>query len=152
MEIRIDDLSGTEVQALLSEHLKSMHEVSPAESVHALDVGELRQSDITFWSVWAGTALAGCGALKELNKEHGEVKSMRTSAHFLGKGVATRLLSHLIQEARRRGYRRLSLETGSMAYFLPARNLYEKFGFRECAPFADYIEDPNSTFMTLDVF
>ena len=151
MEIKVDDLKGADVQALLAEHLECMYRVSPPESVHALDLAALRQPDVTFWSIWIGPALAGCGALKELNVEHGEIKSMRTASALRGKGVASMLLQHLIQEAKGRGYRRLSLETGPMDYFLPARKLYEKFGFVVCGPFADYKKDPNSTFMSLSL-
>ena len=134
--------------AMLAEHLRAMSDVSPPESTHALNADELRKSDVTVWSVWEGSELAGCGALKELDAGHGEVKFMRTAASRLGKGVASTLLRHIIAEAKRRGYRRLSLETGSMAYFEPARGLYRKFGFTECPPFGDYRRDPNSVFMT----
>jgi len=151
MEIKVDDLKGAEIQALLAEHLECMYRVSPPESVHALDVAALCQPEVTFWSIWIGPLLAGCGALKELNGEHGEIKSMRTASALLGKGVASRLLHHLIKEAKVRGYRRLSLETGSMDYFVPARKLYEKFGFIVCGPFDGYKEDPNSTFMSLSL-
>jgi len=151
MEIKRDDLSGPEVQALIGEHLKGMFEHSPPESVHALDLDGLRQPEITFWSAWEGDRLAGCGALKELDPEHGEVKSMRTSSAFLRRGVATRMLEHIIAEAKRRGYRRLSLETGSMEAFEPARQLYVRHGFEYCGPFADYAEDPNSAFMTKEL-
>ena len=148
LEIRTDDLRGPEIIALLEEHLRMMYVVSPPESVHALDLGRLRQPDITFWTAWEGARLAGCGALKELSKEHGEIKSMRTAESHLRKGVASKLMRHMLEEARRRGYRRLSLETGSMSYFEPARRLYASFGFAECGPFEGYVEDPNSTFMT----
>ena len=148
LEIRTDDLRGPEIIALLEEHLRMMYVVSPPESVHALDLGRLRQPDITFWTAWDGARLAGCGALKELGKEHGEIKSMRTVESHLRKGVASKLLRHMLEEARKRGYRRLSLETGSMSYFEPARRLYASFGFAECGPFEGYAEDPNSIFMT----
>ncbi|GIO12671.1 putative N-acetyltransferase YsnE [Cohnella xylanilytica] len=151
MEIKRDDLTGPEVQALIGEHLQGMFEHSPPESVHALDLDGLRKPEITFWSAWEGDRLAGCGALKELDPEHGEVKSMRTSSAFLRRGVASRMLEHIIREAKRRGYRRLSLETGSMEAFVPARNLYARFGFEYCGPFADYAEDPNSVFMTKEL-
>ena len=151
MEIKRDDLTGPEVQALIGEHLQGMFEHSPPESVHALDLDGLRKPEITFWSAWEGDRLAGCGALKELDPEHGEVKSMRTSSAFLRRGVASRMLEHIIGEAKRRGYRRLSLETGSMEAFVPARNLYARFGFEYCGPFADYAEDPNSVFMTKEL-
>jgi len=148
MEIKIDDLTGTEVIALISEHLQSMLEHSPPESVHALNLEGLKAPEITFWSAWEQGELLGCGALKELERHHGEIKSMRTSTKHLRKGVASRMLTNIIEEAKQRGYRRLSLETGSMEAFEPARKLYEQFGFAYCSPFADYIEDPNSVFMT----
>ena len=150
-EIRIDDLQGPEITELLTEHLRCMFEVSPPESVHALNLDGLRKPEVTFWSVWKDGALAGCGALKQLNAEHGEIKSMRTAGSHLRQGVGSFVLQHIISEAKRRGYRRLSLETGSMEYFRPAHALYQKFGFTECAPFADYCEDPNSLFMTREV-
>ncbi len=149
MNIRLDDLSEPAVQALLAEHLESMYQLSPPESVHALDIEALRRPEITFWTAWAGNELLGCGALKELDRFHGEVKSMRTSLVHRRKGVARKILTRIIEEARKRSYVRLSLETGSAQAFEPARRLYESFGFTYCAPFADYIEDPNSVFMTL---
>jgi putative acetyltransferase len=148
MEIRLDDLTGPEIIELLEEHLRCMAMISPPESRHALDLDGLRKPGITFWSIWNGPELAGCGALKELDKEHGEVKSMRTAYAYRGRGVGSEMLRHIIEEGNRRGYRRLSLETGSMKYFDPARRLYAKFGFKPCAPFATYREDPNSVFMT----
>lgn len=151
MDIKIDDLSGAEIHELLHEHLRNMREITPPESVHALDIEGLRRPEITFWTVWENEDLMGCGALKELDSMHGEIKSMRTSSRHLRKGVARSLLGHIIEEARRRGYRRLSLETGSMKEFEPARRLYAAFGFRDCGPFADYVEDPNSVFMTREL-
>jgi putative acetyltransferase len=148
MEIRLGGLDLPEVGKLLREHLRSLAQHSPPESVHALDLESLRQPVITFWSVWDGDALMGCGALKELDLRHGEIKSMRTSAKYLRQGVALRLLQHIFEEARRRAYHRLSLETGSMMAFAPARRLYAACSFTECAPFADYVPDPNSVFMT----
>ena len=148
MLIRVDDLSGPEIRALLEEHLRSMHELSPPESVHALDLAALRKPEITFWTAWSGDELLGCGALKALAPAHGEVKSMRTAPAKRRGGVGRAMLEHIIAEARARSYTRLSLETGSMDAFLPARRLYESFGFACCAPFADYTEDPNSVFMT----
>lgn len=150
-EIKLDDLSGPQIAELLDEHLRCMARVSPRKSRHALNLDELRAPDITFWSVWQGRELVGCGALKELDAEHGEIKSMRTAQGHLRKGVASMLLRHIISEAKRRGYRRLSLETGSMKYFESAHNLYRKFGFRSCPPFAGYREDPNSFFMTREL-
>ena len=148
MHIRVDDLSGPEIRALLEEHLRNMHELSPPESVHALDLDELRKPEITFWTAWTDSELLGCGALKELDVSHGEIKSMRTSSAHRRTGVARTILAHIIAEARQRSYARLSLETGSMQAFEPARSLYASFGFTYCSPFADYIEDPNSVFMT----
>ena len=148
MEIRKGGLELPEVSELLREHLRSLAQHSPPESMHALDLESLRQPAITFWSVWDGGALMGCGALKELDSGHGEIKSMRTAAKYLRRGVALRLLQHILDEAQRRAYRRLSLETGSMAAFAPARRLYAACGFTECAPFADYVPDPHSVFMT----
>jgi putative acetyltransferase len=151
MKIRIDDLKGPEIAALLEEHLQDMQATSPPESKHALDLGGLRQPEITFWTIWEGDLLAGCGALKELDPQHAEIKSMRTSRAFLRRGVASNVLSHIISEATGRGYKRLSLETGSMDYFKPAHKLYESFGFESCGPFADYKLDPNSIFMTKEL-
>ncbi|HEV2708143.1 MAG TPA: GNAT family N-acetyltransferase [Pyrinomonadaceae bacterium] len=151
MDIKIDDLSGSEIHELLQEHLRNMHLHSPPESVHALDIEALRSPEITFWTVWENGELLGCGALKELDSRHAEIKSMRTSARHLRKGVAKTLLQHIIDEARRRGYSRLSLETGSMEAFAPARQLYAGFGFTYCEPFADYVEDPYSVFMTREL-
>lgn len=150
MKIIEDDLSSADVVALLGEHLDDMAKHSPAESVHALDLSGLRAPDVTFWVVRdSHCALLGCGALKELDKTHGELKSMRTSSAHRRKGVASAILSHLIQEAAGRSYTQLSLETGSGAAFDPAHALYERFGFRFCGPFSDYVEDPFSRFMTL---
>jgi len=128
-----------------------MRRTSPPESCHVLDLAGLRRPDITFWTLWDGDRLAGCGALKELTPEHGEIKSMRTATSYQRTGVASRLMRHMIEEAKRRNYRRLSLETGSMAYFDAARALYASFGFVPCAPFGDYVEDPNSVFMAKDL-
>lgn len=148
MEIRRDDLAGAEIRALLAEHLRNMHELSPRESVHALDVSGLLRPEITFWTVWSNGELLGCGALKELASAHGEVKSMRTASAHRRKGVGRAMLEHIIAEARRRSYTRLSLETGSLPAFEPARRLYESYGFTYCPPFSDYTDDPNSVFLT----
>jgi putative acetyltransferase len=148
LRIVVDRLEGPEIIALLEEHLAEMRSVSPPESVHALDLPGLRKPDITFWTVWLGAELAGCGALKELQPGHGEIKSMRTARHLKRKGIAKRMLGHILDEAARRRYRRLSLETGSQPHFAPARSLYASFGFQPCGPFGDYREDPNSFFMT----
>ena len=151
MNIKIDDLSGSEIDELLQEHLRSVARHSPPESVHALDIEALRKPEITFWTVWENGELLGCGALKELDSQHAEIKSMRTSSLHLRKGIAKNLLNHILEEARRRGYSRLSLETGSMEAFEPARKLYANFGFTYCEPFADYLEDPYSVFMTREL-
>lgn len=148
MEIRKDDLSGTEIQQFLMLHLEKMHELSPPESVHALDLSGLSTPNVTVWSVWIEGELAGCGALKQIGASHGEIKSMRTAEKFIRQGVAANLLAHILQESRRRKYSRLSLETGSEAQFQPAQRLYERFGFEACEPFADYVDDPNSLFYT----
>jgi putative acetyltransferase len=149
MHIELDDLSHPEIHALLSEHLRNMYALSPPESVHALDLGRLRSPEITFWSVWEGTLLIGCGALKELDSLHGEIKSMRTPEALRRRGAGRAILNHIIAVARTRGYQRLSLETGSMEAFRPAQKLYESAGFRICGPFGEYREDPNSAYMTL---
>jgi putative acetyltransferase len=151
MRIIVDDLSGHDVHDLLREHMRNMHLHSPPESVHALDLDGLRQPEITFWTAWEGGELLGCGALKELDETHGEIKSMRTAAAHLRKGVGRRILQHILAEARRRGYRRVSLETGSGEAFQPAQRLYESFGFAYCGPFDGYVEDSFSVFMTLEL-
>ena len=149
MHIEIDDLTRPEIHALLNEHLQNMHELSPRESVHALDLDNLRKPGITFWSVWDGRVLLGCGALRQMDGTHGEVKSMRTPAAIRRRGAGRVILGHIIEVARSRSYQRLSLETGSQDAFVPAQALYESFGFVRCGPFGDYREDPNSVFMTL---
>lgn len=151
MEIREGGLDEPAVVRLLEEHLASMAVHSPPESVHALDVAGLKQPEIMFWSVWEAGELLGCGALKELDARHGEIKSMRTADGHLRKGVARRLLVYIILEARRRGYERLSLETGAMEAFVPARELYARFGFEPCEPFGEYVPDRYSVFMTRNV-
>ncbi|HSG91955.1 MAG TPA: GNAT family N-acetyltransferase [Pseudomonadales bacterium] len=150
-EIRPDDLRGPQIAALLAAHLDDMRATSPPESVHALDLDGLRVPEVSFWAVWAGAALAGCGAMKALGGGEGEIKSMRTAPAFRRRGVAALMLHHLIDEGRARGYACLRLETGSMAFFAPARQLYARFGFRETGPFAAYRDDPNSVFMALDL-
>ena len=151
MDIRVDDLKSPEIIQLLRVHLQSVALHSPAESVHALDLDALRKPEVMFWSVWENSELMGCGAIKELDPRHGEIKSMRTASQHLRKGVAARLVGHILEESRRRFYQRLSLETGSIDTFAPARSLYAKFGFKPCGPFADYVEDPYSVFMTREV-
>ena len=148
MDIREDDLRGPAIAALLEEHLDHMHAITPPESVHALDLNALRRDpNITFFSVWDQEELLGCGALKELEGNAGEIKSMRTAEAHRRRGVAARILEHIIGFARGRGLAHLYLETGSMREFAAARSLYERYGFEYCPPFADYVEDPNSVFM-----
>lgn len=149
MNLEVDDLSRPAIHALLNEHLQSMYELSPPESVHALDLEKLRKPEITFWSAWEGPLLLGCGALKELDRTHGEVKSMRTPNAQRRRGAGRAILAHIVAAAKSRSYERLSLETGTMAAFKPAHRLYESFGFTYCGPFGEYVEDPNSVFMTL---
>jgi putative acetyltransferase len=151
MLIRRDDLQGPEVAELLRLHLAHMALHSPPESIHALDLAALRAPEITFWTAWEGADLLGCGALKQLDPRHGEIKSMHTAARFRRSGIAAAMVRHIVDEARHRAYRRLSLETGSMEGFAPARALYAGFGFVPCGPFADYVLDPHSTFMTLEL-
>ena len=148
MEIRTGGLDHPAVASLLQEHLQSMAQLSPPESVHALDLDALRKPQITFWSAWQDDELMGCGALKQLDAAHGEIKSMRTASRHRRKGVAAAMLEHILDEAQRRAYTQLSLETGSMQGFEPARALYARYGFESCGPFADYTDDPNSVFMT----
>lgn len=146
-----DDLSSPEIAELLADHLRDMQELSPPESVHALDLNELRREGITFWSIWLDHELVSCGALKDIDETHAEIKSMRTKPEWRGRGAAKAMLRHLLAEARGRGYTRVSLETGSMSAFEPARRLYESHGFEYCDPFNGYILDPHSVFMTLEL-
>ncbi|MFJ4209789.1 GNAT family N-acetyltransferase [Paenarthrobacter sp. NPDC089675] len=155
IRIDLDDPARPDVHALLSEHLADMFATSPAESVHALDHSALQHESITFWTAREDGVLLGCGALKvlgasgEADQGEAELKSMRTTSNARGRGVATMLLEHIVAEARKRGYGRVALETGTEDYFAPARRLYAKHGFTECPPFADYTLDPNSVFMEL---
>ena len=151
MHIETDDLTRPAVLALLSEHLTNMYELSPPESVHALDVSTLHRPDIAFWTVWDDGILLGCGALKELSSVHGEVKSMRTPMARRRRGAGRAILAHIIHVARERRYERLSLETGAMEAFRPAQKLYETAGFMYCGPFGSYEADPNSVFMSLEL-
>ncbi|MGW0249471.1 GNAT family N-acetyltransferase [Nocardia goodfellowii] len=148
LRISVDDLSGPDIAALLTQHLADMYANSPEDSVHALDLDELRKPEITFWAARAGDTLVGCTALKELDPTHGEIKSMRTATGHTGRGIAAALLTHLIAEARTRGYTRLSLETGTADFFAPALRLYQRHGFEPCGPFAGYTDDPHSIFLT----
>lgn len=153
--IRLDDLSDPRIAAFMEEHLQDMRATSPPESVHALDMNKLRQPEISFWTAWlnepGGPMLAATAAIKRLDAEHAELKSMRTAAVLRGRGLARRMLRHVLAEARQRGYRRLSLETGTQAFFEPARQLYASEGFVVCEPFGSYQLDPHSCFMTLEL-
>jgi putative acetyltransferase len=148
LRIVVDDLSGPRIAAFLEEHIQEMRSITPLESKHALDLDGLRRPEITFWSVVDGDSLVGCGAIKRLDAGHAEVKSMRIASTRRRGGIASLLLEHIIAEAKRMGFTRLSLETGSAGFFLPARKLYEKFGFTYCEPFADYRPSPHNVFMT----
>jgi len=148
LQIREGDPADQEVAHLLREHLEDMNEITPPESVHAFELERLRSPDVTFWSAWEDDQLLGCGALRELDSRSGEVKSMRTAETHRGRGVASKVLEHIINEAERRGYECLNLETGSMPEFAPARALYVRYGFELRGPFAEYTDDPNSVFMT----
>ena len=147
LTIRPDDLTDQRVLALLALHLDEMHQWSPACKVHALPPERLREPDVSFFSVWEGDELAAVGALKAIDDTHGELKSMRAAPAFRGKGVGEALLVHLIEEAVRRGYTWLGLETGGTKEFVPAVRLYEKHGFAECPAFGDYISDEFSVCM-----
>ena len=149
--IKLDDLMSPQIAELLADHLREMNEHSPPDSVHALDLENLRRPEITFWSIWDGEELVGCGALKELDEKHAEIKSMSTDPKYRGRGAGKLMLRHILDQVKQRGYQRLSLETGSMAAFEPARRLYAAHGFTPCGPFADYTLDPHSVFMTLEL-
>lgn len=151
LEIRVDDLSGDAVQALIARHLRGMHAHSPPESVHAFDIDKLRQPGVTFWSAWIGSEIAGMGALKRIDAVNGEIKSMRVADSYLGRGVGRALLGHIMAEAKAMGLSSLWLETGSTPAFDPAIGLYESEGFIRCGPFDGYVEDPFSMFMTREI-
>jgi putative acetyltransferase len=148
LHIRVDDLSGENTRALIAFHLSGMHDTSPPESVHALDIEGLRDPSITFWSAWIDGDLAGIGALKTMDAERGELKSMRVDDRFRGSGVGRAILHHIVAVARERGMKSLWLETGSPDEFVPAQRLYESEGFVRCGPFEGYTDDPFSVFMT----
>ena len=151
MRIAPDDPTSPDVRPLLEEHLRDMWATSPPESVHALDPGTLAGPDISFFTAREEGVVIGCGALKHLDSTHGELKSMRTSTDARGRGVASRVLEHLLLVARERGYERVSLETGAEDYFEAARRLYERYGFTTSAPFADYTDDPNSVYLSREL-
>ena len=151
IEIRTDDLSGDETRRLVAFHLAGMHDTSPPESVHALDIDALRDPSVSIWSAWIEGEIAGIGALKTLDEARGEVKSMRVSDRFRGSETGRALLRHIMAAARERGMTSLWLETGTTADFLAAQRLYESEGFTTCGPFADYALDPFSVFMTREL-
>ena len=151
LEILTDDLTGPEIAAFLEEHVSEMRSISPPESKHALDLTGLRKPEVTFWTATLDGRLVGCCALLELDEAHAEVKSMRVASDQRRCGIGQALVSHVIQVARARNYRRLSLETGAMPFFAPARRLYERCGFAPCGPFGAYKPDPNSVFLTMEL-
>ncbi|WP_243073883.1 GNAT family N-acetyltransferase [Microbacterium sp. SS28] len=151
IEILVDDVTSEATLRLIASHLDGMREYSPPESVHALDVGALRHPSITFWSAWIDGELAGIGALKAIDAQRGELKSMRVDDRFRGSGVGRALLRHIMAAARERGMTSLWLETGTTADFVPAQRLYASEGFTECAPFEGYAHDPFSLFMTREL-
>jgi putative acetyltransferase len=151
MRIIDGDFTDARVLDLLHIHLTKSRANSAPGSAHALDVAGLQAPGISFWTMWESDTLLGCGALKRLSAGHGEVKSMHTAETVRRKGIGSTMLRHIIAQARSRGMARLSLETGSWDFFRPARALYSRHGFVECAPFADYVLDPSSVFMTLDL-
>ena len=145
------DLTDPRIVDLLHTHVTTALAQSPRESCHAFDVSALQQPEVSFWAAWDGDNLLGVGALMDLGGGHGEVKSMHTAKAARGRGVGSAMVRHIVATARERGYRRLSLETGSMDYFAPARALYARHGFVVCEPFDGYKADPNSVFLTLDL-
>jgi putative acetyltransferase len=151
MRITQGDISDPRVIDLLHIHLTSARAETAPGRAHALDLTELQSPNVSFWTIWEGEVLVGVGALKRLSPDHGEVKSMHTAQSARRRGVGGAMLRHIIANARKSGMSRLSLETGSWEYFRPAQALYRSHGFVECAPFADYVFDPNSVFMSLDL-
>jgi putative acetyltransferase len=151
LRIVVDDLEGAEIRALLQLHAEGMLSNSPSDACHFLDLSGLQRPDVTVWSIWSGDRLAGCGALRELAPDHGEVKSMRTAPDHLRRGVGGHVLTHIVATARERSYRRLSLETGTGESFEAAVHLYERFGFEPCGPFGDYLDNGFSRFFALDL-
>ena len=145
------NFDNSEVNNLLKKHFIELRSVSPAGSTHVLDIDGLKDPSIKFWSLWENKKLIGCGALKFLEKDHGEFKSIRVADEFKKKGIGERIINHLIGEAKKLKISKLSIETGAGDFFLPARNLFSKFGFKSCPPFAHYKDDPNSCYYTLDL-
>ena len=145
------NFDNLKVNDLLKKHFIELRSVSPEGSAHVLDIDGLKDQSIKFWSLWEGNNLIGCGALKFLEKEHGEFKSIRVADKFRKKGIGERIINHLIEEAKKLKISKLSIETGAGEFFLPARNLFSKFGFKKCPPFAHYKDDPNSCYFTLNL-
>ena len=145
------NFDNSEVNDLLKKHFVELRSVSPAGSTHVLDIDGLKDPSIKFWSLWENNELIGCGALKFLEKNHGEFKSIRVADQFRKKGSGERIINHLIEEAKKLNIIKLSIETGAGEFFLPARNLFSKFGFKTCPPFAHYRDDPNSCYYTLNL-
>ncbi len=140
-----------EVNSLLTKHFIELRSVSPEGSAHVLDIPGLKIPSIKFWSLWDNDQLIGCGALKFLSEEHGEFKSIRVDDKHRKKGMGEKIISHLIYQAKKIGIKKLSIETGAGDFFLPARKLFSKFGFKKCPPFAHYKDDPNSCYYTLNL-
>lgn len=151
MKIIDGGLEDPRVQALLAHHFHTARAATAPGSAHALDLAGLKSPDIHFWSAWEGDQVVGVAALKRLSDSHGEIKSMHTEQSHRRKGTGSAMLQHVIAMARQMGLRRLSLETGSWPYFQPARAFYKSHGFVECPAFGNYVPDPNSTFMTLEL-
>ena len=145
------NFDNSEVNELLKKHFVELRSVSPEGSTHVLDIEGLKDPSIKFWSLWEDDKLIGCGALKFLEKNHGEFKSIRVAYEFRKKGIGSRIINHLIEEAKKLKISKLSIETGAGEFFLPARKLFSKFGFKKCSPFAHYKDDPNSCYYTLDL-
>jgi putative acetyltransferase len=151
VHIAIDDLQGAEIIAFLEAHVAQMRSLSPPESTHALDLAGLRAPGVWFWTATDDGEIIGCAALKRLDDDHAELKSMRTATHRTRQGIASRLVAHVLDEARGLGFTRMSLETGAEEFFAAARALYARHGFDYCEPFADYRPDPLSVFMTREL-
>ena len=145
------NFDNPEVNELLKKHFIELRSVSPVVSTHVLDIAGLKDQSIKFWSLWENDELVGCGALKFLEKNHGEFKSIRVADKFRKTGIGEKIIDHLIEEAKKLEISRLSTETGAGEFFLPARKLFSKFGFKKCPPFAHYKEDPNSCYYTLNL-
>ena len=151
IDIRLGNLDDARIVALLRYHFDKCHEVTPPGSAHVFDISRLKATDVDFFAAWDGDTLLGIGAVKYLDSTHGEVKSMHTSEAARRRGIGSTILKHIVEAARAKGIRRLSLETGSFGYFEPARTLYRSHGFTDCEPFGDYKPDPNSSFLTREI-